>query len=129
VIFVDTNVIMYAVGRAHPLREPARAFLARHVAGTGVRLCTSAEVQQELMHAYLPVSRMATLDAALELVEASIDVIWPLEPDDVLLARRLAGRRPSLTARDLIHLACCQRRGVKRIQTFDRALAAAFETA
>ncbi len=25
-IFVDTNVLMYAVGRAHPLRAPARAF-------------------------------------------------------------------------------------------------------
>ena len=23
-IFVDTNVFMYAVGRPHPLREPAR---------------------------------------------------------------------------------------------------------
>ncbi len=24
--FVDTNVVMYAVGRLHPLREPARSF-------------------------------------------------------------------------------------------------------
>ena len=25
-IFVDTNVVMYAVGRPHPLKEEARAF-------------------------------------------------------------------------------------------------------
>ncbi len=26
--FVDTNVVMYPVGRPHPLREPAREFFA-----------------------------------------------------------------------------------------------------
>ena len=32
---------------------------------------------------------------------------------------------PGLGARDLLHLACCQRRGIQRAKTFDRALAAA----
>lgn len=118
---------MYAVGRAHPLRDPARAFFAQHLPGAATQLCTSAEVPQDLMHAYLPVSRHATLDAALELVEASIEVVWSLEPEDVLLARSLARERPSMSARDIIHFACCQRRGVKRIKTFDRALAASFD--
>ncbi len=34
-------------------------------------LITSAEVLQELLHAYLPVRRIETLDAALALVESS----------------------------------------------------------
>jgi len=29
-------------------------------------------------------------------------------------------------ARDLLHLACCRRRGIDEIKTFDRPLAAAF---
>jgi predicted nucleic acid-binding protein len=124
VIFVDTNVFMYAVGREHPLRGEARGFFESNIL-RGEQLVTSAEVQQELMHAYLPVDRLVTLDAALTLTESVADV-WPLEPADVAHARALMERHRGLSARDLIHVACCQRRGVRRIRTFDRQLASAF---
>jgi predicted nucleic acid-binding protein len=122
--FVDTNVIMYAVGRPHPLRAEAREFF-RDALREGAALCTSAEVLQELMHAYLPVDRMATLDAALDLVASGIGTVYPLEPEDVRLARALASEFPALDARDLVHLAGCRRRGITRLKTFDRALGAA----
>ncbi len=44
-IFVDTNVIMYAVGREHPLRAEARAFFEKSLAANEA-LVTSAEVLQ-----------------------------------------------------------------------------------
>ncbi len=65
---IDTNVFMYAVGRPHPLREPARTFFAA-CNRDRVPLVTSAEVVQELLHAYLGVGRTAMLDAALMLIE------------------------------------------------------------
>ena len=71
-IFVDTNVIMYAVGRAHPLREEARSFFSSTMAKDLNDLCTSAEVLQELLHAYLPVGRLQTLDAALTLAGSRV---------------------------------------------------------
>ncbi|CAN5428064.1 MAG: type II toxin-antitoxin system VapC family toxin [Acidimicrobiia bacterium] len=123
-IFVDTNVFMYAVGRPHPLRAEAQEFFAGAVE-TATPLATSAEVLQELVHAYLPVGRTATLDAALALADA-VTTVWSLELDDVLMARSLVRQHPGLGARDLVHLACCQRRAVDSLQTFDRALAAAF---
>jgi len=125
VIFVDTNVFMYAVGREHPLRERARQFflqLTEHREPSA----TSAEVMQELMHAYLPVGRLETLDAALRLVESSVTEIWPIEAADVRTARLLIARYPDLGSRDLIHLACCRRRNATSIQTFDGGLAKAF---
>ncbi len=125
-IFVDTNVFMYAVGRPHPLREQAQAFFARAVAESEP-LATSAEVLQELCHAYLPVGRGATLDAALALA-TSVGSIWPLEADDVLYARSLASRHGDLGARDLLHLASSRRRRVCGLHTYDRRLAAAFAT-
>ena len=122
--FVDTNVVMYTVGRPHPLREPAREFFA-DAAQHRKPLCTSAEVLQELVHAYLAVQRESTLDSAMALIaRAGIDV-WPLESDDVFLAWRLRSRFPALTARDLCHLASCRRRGVTDIKTFDRAFGSA----
>ncbi|MDT8449070.1 MAG: type II toxin-antitoxin system VapC family toxin [Wenzhouxiangellaceae bacterium] len=129
-IFVDTNVFMYAVGRDHPLKLEARAFfeqaVGQSVGNSTSTLVTSAEVLQELLHAYLPVNRLQTLDDALELAVRGMHEIWPVEPDDILEAVRLADSHPTLGARDLTHLACCQRRGIRRIQTFDRALSAAF---
>ena len=125
-MFVDTNVLVYAVGGPHPLRDAARAFFEESLA-TSRPLATSAEVLQELMHVYLPVGRLATLDAALTLAASLIPTVWAVEPDDVLLARALADVYRGLGARDLLHLACCRRRQAQAIKTFDRALVAAFE--
>jgi uncharacterized protein len=126
-IFVDTNVLMYAVGRAHPLRSEAREFFEMHVS-SGEALVSSAEVLQELMHAYLPVGRYNTLDAALALARGRLRTIWPVEAQDVELARSLVDRYSALGARDLLHLACCIRHGADEIRTFDRALDAAFRS-
>ena len=65
-IFVDSNVFIYAVGRSHPLKVEAQNFFLES-SNQGKRLATSAEVLQELLHVYLPVARMKTLDAAIEL--------------------------------------------------------------
>ena len=124
-IFVDTNVFMYAVGRGHPLRRRAREFFQDSLE-SGLRLATSAEVLQELIHAYIPVGRIETLDAALALSRALAE-IWPVDEADVVHARALSERYRALGARDLIHLACCQRRGVSEIKTFDRTLASGFD--
>ena len=126
-VFVDTSVLMYAVGRDHPLRAPARRFFAE--AATDQRpLATSSEVIQELAHAYLPVERFQALGAALRIVDRTRMEVWPLERDDVILGIELAARHPELGARDLCHLASCQRRGVTRIRTFDRTLRAAADS-
>jgi hypothetical protein len=124
VIFVDTNVFMYAVGREHPLREPAGEFF-REAIERHVELCTSAEVLQELLHAYLPVSRLETFDAAMRLAVRTTAEIWTVESEDVEAARSLVDDFVGLGARDLLHVACCRRRGVAQIKTYDRALAAA----
>ncbi len=125
-IFVDTDVIMYAVGRAHPLRDDARGFFESAMTREHNDLCTSAEVLQELLHAYIPVGRFDTLDAALTLAGSCIGTVYPVEAEDVRSARLLADRHPELGARDLIHLAVCRRHSVSEIESFDRGLAAAF---
>jgi hypothetical protein len=125
VIFVDTNLFMYAVGGEHPLRERARQFF-REAMKNRQPLVTSAEVLQELMHAYIPVGRIETLDAALLLVRSAVGTVWPVEEEDVRFARLLADAHQGLGARDLLHLACCRRREVRQVRTFDRQLAGAF---
>ncbi len=121
-IFVDTNVFMYAVGRPHALQTSAQDFFVE-ANQSSTPLCTSAEVLQELAHAYLPIGRLQTFDATLDLIASAGVEVWPLEEEDVALARRLHEQHPTLQARDLCHLASCRRRGVRDIKTFDQALA------
>ena len=59
-IFVDTNVFMYAVGRPHALQTLAQDFFVESNR-SGTPLCTSAEVMQELAHVYLPAEKAANL--------------------------------------------------------------------
>ena len=124
-IFVDTNVFMYAVGQSHPLRSRAQEFFDESIRDRRP-LFTSAEVIQELMHVYLRMKRPHTLDSALELIASAGVQVWPLEEADGILARQLHDRHPTLEARDLCHLASCRRRNVREIKTFDRALASVF---
>ena len=122
-IFVDTNVFMYAVGKSHPLKSPARDFFDDSLRNFRP-LCTSAEVLQELLHVYLSVRKYDVLGDALALIDQASVEVWPLEEADVILARQLHSMHPTLEARDLCHLASCQRRGVREIMTFDEALGA-----
>jgi hypothetical protein len=124
-IFVDASVFMYFVGDDHPRRAESRAFfiLSRK---RDVPLVTSAEVLQELLHNYLKRNRRPLLEAAFDLVEATVDQIWSIDHADVVMARNLSALHPGLEARDLVHLACCIRREPRDLMTFDRGLAAAW---
>ena len=125
-IFVDTNVFMYFVGSEHPLREQALDFFEgarlQHL-----RLVTSTEVLQEILHRYVKLGRRGTATDAFALVDGSVSEVWPVERVDIELARGLADRYPGLEARDLVHLACCIRHEPHDLMTFDRGLAAAWE--
>ena len=123
-IFVDSNVFIYAVGVPHPRRDESRQFF-EECRREGTSLFTSAEVLQELLHVYVRQGRFDVLEDAMRLVESSGVEVWPLEEEDVREAHRLVEENPGLQARDLCHLASCIRRNITEIKTFDRALAAA----
>jgi len=125
VIFVETDVFTYAVGRSHPLKEEARAVFLERRSPSEV-LVTSAEVLQELLHAYLAVNRLTTLHAALTLARTQTGEVWSVEAEDVEMARLLRTTHSSLSDRDLLHLACCRRRGIDDVRTYDRGLASVF---
>ena len=124
--FVDSNVIMYAVGKAHPLQPEAREFFLG-ASQEGTSLCISAEVLQEILHVYKSTNRVELFVDALDLVKEHNIEVWSLEAEDVVLGRQLHDRYPFLSARDLCHLASCQRRGVREIKTFDQGFLTAVE--
>jgi len=118
-VFLDSAVLMYAAGGAHPLREPCRRVL-RQVADGELEAVTSAEVIQEILHRF---TRIGRADIGAALARASLDLLAPVLPITHALMRRLPDlieRYPHLEARDLVHMATCQHEGIREIISPDR---------
>jgi predicted nucleic acid-binding protein len=119
VILIDSNIPMYLVGGEHPNKAAARNSLELAIAARE-RLVTDAEVLQEILHRYVAINRRDAINPATEALLAVVDEVLPVEQTDVDLARRIV-LTSHLSARDAIHLAVMQRRGIGEIMTFDRA--------
>jgi predicted nucleic acid-binding protein len=118
VIFVDSNIPMYLVGADHPHKTVARLRLEQAIVANEP-LATDAEVLQELLHRYTAIDRREAIGPAWDALLGVVDVVHPIELEDVTRARRLVSAAPSISARDAVHLAVMQRRGISRILTFD----------
>ena len=125
-IFVDTNVLMYAAGGEHPLQRPCRVVVDA-IGSRSLEATTSVEVVQEIVHRYLAIGRA---QGGLELAEETLDLFAPVLPITHALMRRvpaLARRYPRLSARDVIHLATCIHEGITEIISTDRGFDAVSE--
>lgn len=117
-IFLDSNVPMYVVGRPHPTKHRAQKLLADLMRGKD-RLVTSAEVFQELVHRYTSLRRQPMLVVAWKLLHDGADEIFPVEYEDVDRSREVLEANRGLSARDALHVAIMKRYGVTRILSFD----------
>jgi predicted nucleic acid-binding protein len=118
VIFVDSNIPMYLVGADHPNKAVARQRLEQTIVDNEP-LVSDAAVLQELLHRYTAIGRRDAIGPAWDALLGVVDVVHPIELEDVTRARRLTETAPGLSARDAVHLAVMQRRGITRILTFD----------
>jgi predicted nucleic acid-binding protein len=118
VIFVDSNIPMYLIGAEHPNKSRTLLLLERAITD-GDRLVTDAEVVQETLHRCVAIRRRDAIAPAIAALLGVVDEVFPIELDDVrpAAANVTAG---TLTARDALHLAVLQRRGITKIMTFDR---------
>lgn len=125
-VFIDTAVVMYAVGRDHSLKQPCAEILRRVAAGT-IPGVTSAEVIQEIVHRFVHAQQSAH---GAEVAAHTLSLFSPVIPITHAVVDRLPGliaRYPRMAARDLVHLATCLEEGIDRIITPDRAFDAVAE--
>jgi len=119
VIFVDSNIPMYLVGAPHPHKADAQRLLERCVLERE-RLVTDAEVLQEILHRYVSIDRRRAIAPAFEALLSVVDEVLPVELETVTRARDLVLAVAGASARDAIHVAAMERRGLETIMTFDR---------
>ena len=117
-IFIDSNVPMYLVGRAHPLKDKAGELLEAAVT-SGQRLVTSAEVLQEILHRYVAINRREAIAPAFDVLLDVVDEVVAVEEEDVVRAKDLLLGTRTLSLRDAVHVAVMVRQGIGRIMSFD----------
>jgi predicted nucleic acid-binding protein len=117
-IFVDSNIPMYLIGRPHPHKEESRRLLESAVAA-GERLVSSVEVLQEVMHRYDALGQRQWIQPAFDALLGVVDDVLPVELADVERAKNLLLHSAGLSARDALHAAVMQRHGIGVIMSFD----------
>lgn len=117
--FVDSNIIMYAVGAEHAYRSPCLDALDR-IIRESLQAMVSSEVHQEILHRYLSIGFPEKAREVSIRLETIIPTTLPVTLADIRRVRQLAERYPELKARDLIHAAVMLENGLTRILSTDR---------
>ena len=116
---IDTNVIIYAAGKAYPLREGARQVLDQ-VAEDTLHANIDTEVLQEILHVYSAHrERTKGLDTVDDLLLLFPNP-FPIGREEIEAARDLMRAHSFLSARDAIHAAVVQTQEVEGIITADK---------
>ena len=116
--FIDSNIPMYLIGAAHPLKTEAQILLERLVAN-GERLVTDAEVLQEILHRYAAINRRDAIQPAFDALLGIVDQVFMIDRADAERAKQIVMGNRHLSARDAVHLAVMEHHGIDRILTFD----------
>jgi predicted nucleic acid-binding protein len=117
-ILVDSNIPMYLVGAAHPHKVDAQLAVERAVVA-GERLVTDAEVLQEILHRYVAIHRRDAIQPAFDAILGIVDDVFSIDALDVERAKLVLLGSIQLSARDALHVAVMERRGVTRVMSFD----------
>ena len=120
-LLLDTNVLVYAVGRPHPLRDPARALLRAAEQGR-IAITTTPEVIQEFTHIYsLTRPRQDAAALALDFARACSPLVGSRDID-VPVAAELFEQLEPIGASDCLLAAIGLRERVDALVSADRAL-------
>lgn len=115
-LFVDSTVLVYAVGDEHPLREPCRR-VVDDVGHGAVQMHASVEAIQELVfHRMRRVERPAAVQQGR--TAARLCVLHPIDRDVIATMLDLV-ETTSLRGRDAVHAACALKAGFTRIVSAD----------
>lgn len=118
--FLDTNILMYAVGTDHPLKAPSLEILERASRGE-ISVVTDAEVFQEVAYRYWSQKKWALAVEVLEDYEPLFDEIFPVTKGHLKDYYSLLTDYDSLSPRDAIHVAVMKALHLEKICTTDQA--------
>jgi len=118
VIFIDSNIPMYLVGKPHPHKADAQRLLEKLISDRE-RLVTDAEVLQEILHRYVAIHRRDAIQPAFDALLGVADQVLPVDAAAASRAKDIVLGHEQLSARDALHLAIMEQHGIERVLSFD----------
>jgi uncharacterized protein len=117
-VFIDTNIFVYAIGKAHKYRNPCRTIVQQLATGE-VRGEMSVEVVQEFTHIR---RRQGFADSVIRSREiiAVVAKVHAAELRDLDTALMLIEKYDNLPVRDAMHAASAINRGITSILSTDK---------
>ena len=118
-IILDTSILAYAVGAAHPFREPCRRILGAHAEGR-IEATTTVEVIQEFTHVRARrMPRREAVEVARKLA-AAFDLL-ATTPEELDRGLHVFERYETLGAFDAVLVAVAMSRGAEALVSADRS--------
>lgn len=116
--FIDSNIVMYAVGKEHEYKKCCSAIL-RDIADEKIIAITDTEIFQEILYRYFMIGkRREGLETAKDFLIAVSNVL-PVTKADVETAFKLSEKYPVLPQRDHIHAAAMINNNIDEIISAD----------
>ena len=116
---IDTNVIVYAVGSVHPLKQVADRILSDIAAGT-LAANLDVETLQEVLYLYSSRGERKKGFRTIEHLLMLFPNPFPIGREEIERARDLMMEHSFLGARDGIHAAVVQTHDLEGIVTADK---------
>lgn len=117
--FVDTNILMYAVGSEHPLKKPCLEILEK-ISRDEIVAVTDTEVFQEVAYRYWSQRKWPVAVQVLKDYQSLFREIYPIEKRQLDDYYTLLTEYEFLSPRDAIHAAVMRSHQLTRILTTDR---------
>jgi len=117
-VFLDTNIFLYAAGRAHPERD-ACARLLQRVADGSLDATINTEVVQEILYVLTRRGKRKEGLALAHLVAALFTDMLPVTGDDMREALHLLEEHPGLSVRDAVHAATMLHNSLSTVASVD----------
>lgn len=119
VLFLDANILMYAVGKEHPYREPCRAIL-RQIALDELIVVTNVEVLQELLHRYRSLGKPELASTLYAATKDLCEEVFAVTVGDLDRAQEILHSSGDISVRDAVHAATVLLRGLGEILSTDQ---------
>jgi predicted nucleic acid-binding protein len=118
-IFIDSNIPMYASGSPSPQKQACLRFLEKILKGK-IEAASSAEVLQEILHRYRAINRLAEGILVYNAFRSLPLRLFEITAQDTDAARDTLQKVPGISSRDSLHVAVMQRHHIKKILTYDQ---------
>ena len=115
--FMDSNIIMYALGSHYTLKTPCIRILEK-IRSAKMQVCTNTEIFQEILYRYYSIGKKDVAHKACELLKEIADPILPVTIEDITKAMYLMDQY-TVPVRDAIHTATMLNSNIQHIISTD----------